>query len=542
MMRNVIAIIVCLLATTGLYAQDRYFLSIQSADQQPFYVRIANTTYSSSSIGHVVVPSLGDSTYQVSLGFPLNKYPEQQYLISFNRKDLGYTLKNTDGQDWKLINWESGASLTAKQVPSSGGNAIWYGEKKKESAFTNLMAAVVNDSAVLYVASVKNIPAQQEVFAQANTPIAAEAVQTGTAAATKDSVLAVSGAATTINVADKAIDSTVSASIQNKDTATVVQVAQPVSPDTTAVVKNTIIAEPVKADTSSVASKVVDSAASVAASQVEAVSPKAVGTTSTESSGTPILVYTAPKPSIYKIQDFDYAKSRNMRYVDSTGGVRDTISVIIDFEADEIKPSAAPEKVVSVDTSSQKQETVTRAAQVPAAVATTPASQPVSGTSTTGNETATGATAKNKTEQTNNKEAVNTVATPVTATVPKDNPATAPATEPAETEKKKLVLINSDCANFATDNDIDKLRVKLMDMSDTDAKLAATRKLLKSKCIYTRQIRALSELFTNDEGRYKFFETCYPLTADTSEFRQLRNLLSEDAYIARFKTLVRMKD
>lgn len=544
MMRNVIAIIVCLLSATGVFAQDRYFLSIQSADQQPFYVRIANTTYSSSSIGHVVVPSLGDSTYQILVGFPRSKYPEQQYQVAFNRKDLGYTLKNTDGENWKLVDWESGASLSPRQDQPSGGNAIWYGEKKKESAFTNMMAAVVNDSAVLYVASVKNIAVQQEVFAQAK-PAAADAAQSGMANAAKDSMLMTVSepGTTTIKIPEKTGDSVVITTIQGKDTTTTVQAAaQPVSADTISVIKNTASAESVKADTALAIVAKVDSTATSAAKQVDTVAAslaaKPAETNSTESSNTPILVYTAPKPSIYKIQDFDYAKSRNMRYVDSTGGVKDTISVIIDFEADEVKPAPAGGRTVTADTSSPKTDTVAKAAPAPAAVVVNTAASPVSGNGTSGNEAA---TAKNNAEQANNTGVINTAANPVPVTGTAGNAASVPAKEP-ETEKKKLVLINSDCANFATDNDIDKLRVKLMDMSDTDAKLAATRKLLKSKCIYTRQIRALSELFTNDEGRYKFFEACYPLTADTSEFRQLRDLLSEDVYIARFKTLVRIKD
>lgn len=456
MMRIVLAIIVYLFSSAEISAQERYFLAIRSEDRQPFYVRVANKTWSSSAAGNVVVPSLGDSTYEVSVGFPRNKFPEQRFLVSFNRKDLGFTLKQGEGQDWSLVNWSSGEKLEPRTGVQAGIN--WYGERKKDDAFTNLMAAVVNDSAVLYVAQVKDLPGKQEVYAQAEP--AKEKLVDSSLTIKTDTVKSL--AVNTIPV-DTAMIIT--------DTALAVAANTPA--EVTGLPKDTVA---VKVDTA----------------LAMVVAPKEDGA---GSSAGPILVYTAPKPAVAKLQDYVNGKGRTLIYADSSAAGIDTISVVIDLDPDTVKDLAVQKPVIET----KLVDTPQKAAQVVADTPKVVAESPV-----------------------------------VAGAEVKDSVVTG--------EKKKLVLINSDCANFATDNDIDKLRVKILDEPSIESKVAATRKLFKNKCIYTRQIRALSELFPNDEGRYKFFEQCYPYTADTAEFRSLLSLLSEDAYIARFKSLVRIKD
>jgi hypothetical protein len=115
-----------------------------------------------------------------------------------------------------------------------------------------------------------------------------------------------------------------------------------------------------------------------------------------------------------------------------------------------------------------------------------------------------------------------------------------------EPEKKaettgKLVMINSDCAKLATDNDVDKMRVKMMAESDLQKKLTVANKYFKTMCLYAKQIKGLSELFPNDEGKYKFLEMAYPFAADTANFKQLYELLSAEEYVTKFKKLVRLQ-
>jgi hypothetical protein len=130
--------------------------------------------------------------------------------------------------------------------------------------------------------------------------------------------------------------------------------------------------------------------------------------------------------------------------------------------------------------------------------------------------------------------------------VAKAKPAEPETPKTVEPEKKaetgnKLVMINSDCVKLATDNDVDKMRVKMLPETDLQKKLAVANKFFKTMCLYARQIKALSELFPTDEARFKFLELAYPFAADTANFKELHTLLTEESYVTRFKKLVRIQ-
>ncbi|GGB01721.1 hypothetical protein GCM10011511_26130 [Puia dinghuensis] len=100
-----------------------------------------------------------------------------------------------------------------------------------------------------------------------------------------------------------------------------------------------------------------------------------------------------------------------------------------------------------------------------------------------------------------------------------------------------LPYVNSDCHNFASDYDVDKLRVKMLAAEKDEERIAAALKVFKAKCFYTRQVRALSEVFATDAGKYRFFEAAWPYAAD-EHFRELSALLTDPVYVAKFKTLM----
>ena len=99
-------------------------------------------------------------------------------------------------------------------------------------------------------------------------------------------------------------------------------------------------------------------------------------------------------------------------------------------------------------------------------------------------------------------------------------------------------LANTNCKVSATDYDVDKLRVKILAVESEDDKIATARKYFKTKCFTTSQIKALSELFASDEGRYRLFDTAYPFVSDTDNFRQLSGLLTAPYYINRFNAML----
>lgn len=120
-----------------------------------------------------------------------------------------------------------------------------------------------------------------------------------------------------------------------------------------------------------------------------------------------------------------------------------------------------------------------------------------------------------------------------------DSVTTVTTKEPEPEKSTGLVMINSDCVKFASDNDVDKLRIKMMNEKDAGNRIFVAHKVFKNMCFATRQIKALSELFPNDELKFRFFETAWPFVSDTALFKTLEETLTDQFFITRFRTLLR---
>lgn len=117
-------------------------------------------------------------------------------------------------------------------------------------------------------------------------------------------------------------------------------------------------------------------------------------------------------------------------------------------------------------------------------------------------------------------------------TVEKDNPSD-------NRDKSKPVATNSDCREFASDSDVDKLRSRMLGEKDADGQIVEARKVFRTKCFTTKQVLSLSTLFRTDEGKYRLFDAAYPFVSDTGNFKELVAVLTEEYYINRFKAMVR---
>jgi hypothetical protein len=109
----------------------------------------------------------------------------------------------------------------------------------------------------------------------------------------------------------------------------------------------------------------------------------------------------------------------------------------------------------------------------------------------------------------------------------------------ASSTAEKLVSTNSDCRKLASDNDFLKLRKKMAAKAKDDDMIDVAKKQLKSTCFSTEQIKNLSVLFLDDEGRYKFFDAAYPFVYDSKKFSTLQEQLSDTYYINRFKAMIK---
>jgi len=100
-------------------------------------------------------------------------------------------------------------------------------------------------------------------------------------------------------------------------------------------------------------------------------------------------------------------------------------------------------------------------------------------------------------------------------------------------------MINSDCKNFATNEDFLKLRKKMAAVENPDDMIIVSKKFLKTKCFTTAQLKNLSVLFLSDAGKYSFFDAAYPFVSDSQNYIQLESQLTETYYINRFKVMVK---
>jgi hypothetical protein len=154
-------------------AQQQYFVFIQEASRQPFYVRIKEESHSSSAIGHIILSQLKDSVYNFFIGFPRSRYSEQLFIVPMNRKDHGYELRNSGGR-YQLFDLMTQQVLMPSNSTPESDQTI-----RKNDTYSQLMADVVEDSAVLYTS------AQDTMVVDSNATVL---IDSNAAVVVKDSV------------------------------------------------------------------------------------------------------------------------------------------------------------------------------------------------------------------------------------------------------------------------------------------------------------------------------------------------------------------
>jgi len=98
--------------------------------------------------------------------------------------------------------------------------------------------------------------------------------------------------------------------------------------------------------------------------------------------------------------------------------------------------------------------------------------------------------------------------------------------------------VNSDCKAFSTDGDFLKLRKKMAAENNNDDMIRIAKKVFRTRCFSTGQIKNLSFLFLTDEGKYMFFDAAYPYTSDSDQYNSLKSQLSDEYYINRFEAMI----
>jgi hypothetical protein len=139
--------VLCFLFTMAVFtasSQKVYFVYLQSETDQPFFVKMNERTYSSTASGYLILSKLRDSVYNFSIGFPQNKWPEQNFSIAINRKDYGYLLKNFGEKGWGLFDLQTLAVQTSS-TPALKADATEGTKEQNISAFTDILYKAADD-------------------------------------------------------------------------------------------------------------------------------------------------------------------------------------------------------------------------------------------------------------------------------------------------------------------------------------------------------------------------------------------------------------
>jgi hypothetical protein len=96
----------------------------------------------------------------------------------------------------------------------------------------------------------------------------------------------------------------------------------------------------------------------------------------------------------------------------------------------------------------------------------------------------------------------------------------------------------SPCKTVASDNDFFKLRKNMAAETTDEEMVAVAKKIFRSKCFTTGQVKNLSTLFLTSAGKYQFFDAAYLHVSDQEQFSSLESEIKDEYYLRRFKALV----
>ena len=122
--------------------------------------------------------------------------------------------------------------------------------------------------------------------------------------------------------------------------------------------------------------------------------------------------------------------------------------------------------------------------------------------------------------------------------VEKKEPVTPPVVTEQVQKKETTSLPNSNCKDFATEDDLIKLRRRMASQRKDEQMVDEAKKAFRTKCFTTAQLRNISSLFLTDEGRYRLYDAALPFVTDYGNFKTLGETINDEYYKRRFTALL----
>lgn len=467
-------------------AQKVHFVYLQTENGKPFYVKLNNNVMSSSQTGYVIIPNLIDGTYQLVVGFPKNEFPEEKFNLTIENKNEGFLVKNFDEKGWALFNLQSLALINN----SGQANSVVTTSNIQSNAFSDMLANVVKDSSILQ----KSEP----VVAAPKAPLVQEKVDSNASSAVSNTSTVVintppagsniSSANSNISSVNSNISSVASIrrvlSVKEKDGMEMIYVDSDESKTDTVRIFMPFMKKGIKKEDKVVVENKGENMTPVPDSSKNVYAPPVID--SSQLTITPTIINS----------DADSQKNISPQPVAEN-------KILAEGKDSSVLNDSTAKKPLIVETAKQAEIDKTTESTVILKTERTPATD----------------SAINQSEVKSGEDSKKNeiIVLPKAAT---------------------SSIVNSDCKGFASDADFLKLRKRMAAENNDDDMLNAAKRLFKTKCFTTEQIKNLSYLFLNDEGKYKFFDAAYAYTSDSDQYGTLQSQLRDEYYINRFKAMI----
>jgi len=412
-MKKISVLVVVLFISVFAFAQKVYFVYLQNEGHEPFFVRMNNKIYSSSSSGYLILSKLRDSSYNVNIGFPANQWPEQKFSFTVNKKDQGFLLKNFNEREWGLFDMQT---MTVQMAAGNSEKDAIKTEKKEVNTFTEMLSKAADDSTlkekpVLVKTEEKKVEEIKQPEEKKDEP------------------------KQELKKEDIVIEKKEEIKPTEKKEEPVVEI------------KEQPVLNPV--------TKQIDSLELVTENKPE--NKPAEG--------------AYEKSTVKRRSESSTTEGFGLIFVDIyPGGETDTIRILIPNN----------NRIETIEEIKQEDKEV----------------KPV--------------------DTVQNLESIR-----------------------KSVESNPVLFKKNTCKAIAVEDDFFKLRKKMAGVSSDDNMIVEARKVFRVKCFTTQQVRNLSLLFLEDEGKYKFFDAAYNYISDAENFASLQSELQGDYFINRFKAMLR---
>src|ERR1035437_1678002 len=553
-----LSLLFLLLFCTLSFAQQNRFIYLQTENKQPFFVKLDNKVLNSYPLGYLIIPKLDDGLYSLVIGFPESNY-EHEFNCSIKNKDVGFIIKNVGEKQWQLLNLQTMNVIIPGDVITK--QAITY--EKETDSFSTMLANAVHDSTILRKDVAKEIFTKKSNDQNQKDTANTIASNSDVAISKPDNTLMSDSGKK--DIAKETLPE--KPNVQNqKDTVNTISPNTDVAiskPDNTLMSdsgKKDIVKETLPEKSNELNQK--DTTQSIISNSDVAISKPGNILKNDSIIKSDVAKEIVPEKSNDHIQDTAQTIVSNSDVAVIKSGKKKKPKKYNKALQDsaiaqkQIVKEVIPEKISENKDTAQSMNSNNDVALLRSVI-----KRKLKKTNKDGIEMIyvddNGDTKdtirilipsdkkKKKEEEIKTTEPVVSAPTIQQDDKPKENKAEYKISEQekeiikeANKEVLKPAMINSDCKNFATDENFLKIRKKMVAENNDEDMIRAARKIFKTKCFTTEQIKNLSALFLKDEGKYMFFDAAYPFVSDSEMYSTLENQLSDNYYITRFRAMI----